>query len=202
MPTITKISKQRKKADWCSIFIDGKYSFSLPISDAADLKLKIELELSPAKLTELKSKSTNQKLYEAVIQKLSRRQHSEFEIRDFLYRKQADEDLIEQIIEKLVSRNYLDDFAFAEMWARNRRQIKSSSTRQIRNELYKKRIDSKIIDEVLSEKEDVDREALKIMIAKKSKMTRYKDEKKLISYLLGKGFNYNDIKSELSSQSD
>jgi hypothetical protein len=56
MPLITDIKIQVKNTEKVSLFVDGKYSFSLTISQLAEHKiLKINQEILPNKLLNLKN---------------------------------------------------------------------------------------------------------------------------------------------------
>lgn len=202
MPKITKIAKQQRRDDWCSIFIDGKFVFSLPISAVADEKLVIDKELSAAELDKLKRKSSYSKLYDGALMKIARRQHSEREIRDYLYKKQAADEDIESIVERLYSYKYLDDQSFAEKWVSERRKTKLRSSRQLRAELYKKGISSEIIDPLLEDSQEDQQDALKELIAKKQHLSRYQDQKKFMAYLTRQGFSYHEVKQALTELED
>lgn len=202
MPKISKISRQQKREDWCSIFVDDSYAFSLPVGVVADTSLRVGDELSEPQLNDLKQLSDWNKNYESAIRKLARRPHSRREIIDYLRRRKATEEDIEAILSKLDGYGYLDDRRFAEQWVRERRQLKHRSTKQLRNELFKKGIGRGIIDSLLSETDDDQRQALQKVIEKKRHQSRYQDREKLIQYLLRQGFEYQLVKEELSGLQD
>lgn len=197
MPKITKISAQLKNKNRVSIFVDGSYSFSLSVDQMLEQKLVSELEISETDIQRYIKLSGDGKLYDRALEKLSRRQHSANEIRTYLKQKGAEEELIHTIIERLTKYNYLDDRKFAESWIENRRAFKKRSNRMLKSELQQKGVAGTVIDELLSDSAEPEREALKDLILKKQRITRYKDEKKLITYLIGKGFSYAEIKSAL-----
>jgi SOS response regulatory protein OraA/RecX len=90
----------------------------------------------------------------------------------------------------------LDDKRFAE-WAADRSARKNKSFRVASNELRSKGIDVATIAETVAID---DMTALVAIINKVSGRPRYSDQKKLIAYLLSKGFLYNDIRRVLSLQ--
>ena len=67
-------------------------------------------------------------------------------------------------------------------------------------ELQQKHISKEIISEVLGDYEPSEQQALNELITKKRQTTRYKDNTKLMAYLLRQGFNYGDIKQAISDQ--
>ena len=94
-------------------------------------------------------------------------------------------DFSEEIIRKLKTKGYVDDWKFAEYYVENRFVKKGISQKRLRMELVKKGVVKEIIDEVLSGRND--EEEIDKMIAKKR--AKYDDEK-LISYLCRQGFSY------------
>lgn len=98
----------------------------------------------------------------------------------------SDED-IEAIIARLIEHKYLDDEHFARFYLENRNTTKGSSTKKLRQELAKKGIDQRLIDELFSENLRNDDEEIRKIIAKK----RHKyDDERLINYLVRQGFDY------------
>jgi SOS response regulatory protein OraA/RecX len=67
-------------------------------------------------------------------------------------------------------------------------------------ELRKKRIADEIIEEAVGRDEGDEHNALREIIERKRKQTKYQDDLKLMQYLARQGFNYDDIKSELNRQ--
>ncbi len=103
-------------------------------------------------------------------------------------RARSSEDISEfsdTIIERLVSKGYLDDLKFAEWYAENRFVKKGISKKRLSMELKKKGISNEIVEKVLDARDD--EEEIKKIIAKKR--DKYTDEK-LIQYLCRQGFSY------------
>jgi regulatory protein len=74
--TITKITEQVKNPNRVSIFVDGKYSFSLSLDQLLDLRLKVSYELDEARLKELVKLSQVGKLKMRTLEWLMIRPHS------------------------------------------------------------------------------------------------------------------------------
>ncbi len=190
---ITSIKQQVKSQNRVSIFIDDKYSFSLTLDQLLENKLKKGLELDEANIKEFKLLSDEGKLKQRAIEWLMLRPHSQKELRDYLYKKKTEKDLIEAVVQEFVEKNYLDDKKFA-IWFAEQRQRKNKSAREVRSELMSKGIKQDLINQVLEEIDINDQESLKMLIEKLRSRTKYKDEKKLKAYLMSKGFRYTDIK--------
>lgn len=192
---ISDIKHQVKRRDRYSVYVDGSYSCSFSDTELLNLGLHTGQEISEAELRELKRSSEQDKAYVRTIDLLSRRARSEWELRDYLKRKDNDEETIELILNKLRKLGYVDDADFARRWIDNRRLLKTTSKRKLRQELQQKRIDSSIIDEALAQDETDEREILRQIIEKKR--ARYPDKLKLMQFLTRQGFSYDDIKAVL-----
>jgi regulatory protein len=194
---ITAIKAQIKSDERVSVFVDGKYSFSLNLDQLLQEKIKKNDEIDEIKIKQLKKLSDEGKLKQRALEWLMGRPHSERELRDYLYRKKADKDLIDNIIDEFIEKKYLNDENFARWFVELRRR-KNKSTREITSELRSKGVSQVIVQTVISEDEKTDMESLKLLVIKLSSRSRYKDENKLKTYLASKGFNYSDIKDALS----
>lgn len=192
---ITAIKQQVKRADRYSVYLDGKYTFSLGESQLLDIGLKLGQEITSEELDKLHADSVYGKLYDRILNLLSIRPRSEWELRDYLKRKKAEPEIIDSLLNALSKLGYVDDEKFATRWLENRRLLKSVSKRKLQQELRQKRIEDTIITKVLQEDETDERETLRSIVEKKR--SRYPDQLKLMQYLARQGFNYDDIKSAL-----
>jgi len=195
---ITDIKQQVKRQDRYSIYIDGKYDFSLSESELMNIGLKIGQEFSSEEFASLKQKAIVDKAYDSSLNLIARRPRSIWETREYLKRKEYSEEVISQVLNMLSNKKYLDDEKFAEAWVNSRRLLKSVGKRRLIQELRAKRVDQEIIDNVLQNDKTDDREVIKDLIAKKRSQTRYQDDQKLMAYLVRQGFNYSDIKESIN----
>jgi regulatory protein len=199
---ITAIKAQVKTTGRYSIFVDGKYLFSL--SDAALLEenIKIGLELDESEVRRLKQVSSDDKLYGNALRYMMMRPRSEWELHSYLQRKNSPTLLTKQILNKLSLHGLINDVAFAEAWVRSRRLIRSSSKRKLQQELRAKRVSDEIIRQVLAEDETDESVVLRELVAKKRQQSRYKDDVKLMQYLVRQGFSYDDVKSAVTRRDE
>ncbi len=200
MAKITSIKQQVKDSKRYSIFIDGKYSFSLSELALINSELKLGQEISKSELKNFKQESDLDRAYNRVLNLLARRSRSQWEVEDYLKRKKYDSEQIEKILNKLRDRYLINDLSFANAWIENRRLLKNMSKRKLMQELRAKRINDEIINEVMGLDETGELEVLKELVAKKRSQSRYKDDLKLMQYLSRQGFNYNDIKTVLQKE--
>ena len=121
---ITDLKQGVRNPDRVNVYVDGKFLFSLDVSQVVDLGVKVGLEISEDELTELKRASEFGKLYQRALEWVLMRPHSEKECRDYLRRKiferKLDKNYIDKIVEKLNDKRYLDDCRFAECFYRKR----------------------------------------------------------------------------------
>ena len=198
---VTDIKQQVKRQDRYSIFIDGKYSFSLSESELLAQGLRIGREFTPDEFAAVKDDAIIDKGIYRVLDLISRRLRSKWEIEDYLKRKGYNPEEITKIVDRLENKGYIDDLNFAKRWVENRRLLKSTSKRKLRMELRQKRIVDDVIEKVLDEDQADEQEILRDLIAKKRQQTRYQEDQKLIAYLARQGFNYGDIKSAIDESS-
>lgn len=208
---ITALKTQLRDKDRVNVFVDGKYSFSLDITQVAELGIKTGTEYTADELAELENESQFGKLYTRSLEYALIRPRSQREMRDYLYRKTRDtrtktgdvrkgvsKELTERVFNRLFDKGYIDDEKFTLFWVENRNVRKGSSLRKLRSELQTKGVERSIIECTLEGTERSDVDELKKIIAKKA--SRYDDQQKFMAYLMRQGFQYDDVKSALDSR--
>ena len=211
--TVTALSSQVCDSDRINVYIDGKYDFSLDISQVVDLGIKAGQVLSKEELANLKQESEFGKIYARALEYVLMRPLSSSEVRDYLYRKTlarkyknrktgklaekpgVAKTVAERVFVKLQARGYIDDQKFANWWVENRHQVKGVSMRKLCSELAAKGIAQTIIDSVIVDSSRNDIDELAKVIAKKRRC--YSDEQKFMQYLARQGFSFDDIKTAL-----
>jgi regulatory protein len=195
---ITAIKQQVKNPERVSIFIDGKYEFSLSLDELVKYKLKNNDELDKVDVKKFKKISADGKLRARALEWLMNRPHSEREFRDYLYKKKVEPEQIESLVSEMTEKAYLDNAKFAG-WFTEMQSRRGKSDRAIRAELFKKGISRETADEVLENSADDEINRLRAMIEKKRRLSRYKnDPQKLMQYLMAQGFNWQLVKEELA----
>ncbi len=194
---ITSIKAQVKRPGRYSIFVDGKYEFSLSDTALLDSKLVNGQELTKQQLREFKQASADDKLYGNVLGYLAIRPRSRWEVTTYLQRKGASPTLSASILNKLSNSNLLDDKKFAEAFVSDRRLLHVKSRRKLIQELRQKHVPGDIIQAAVGNESEDEQAALRAVIERKRRQAKYRDNLKLMQYLAGQGFNYGDIKSAL-----
>ena len=192
---ITSIKQQIKNPERASIFVDGKYAFSLHLNELVQEKLKIGQEIEEADLKRLKKLSEDGKLKARTLEWVLNRPRSVREVRDYLYRKKAEPEFSTELIQEFEARGYLSDLTFAN-WLIDMRRRNGKSDQVIKNELIKKGVAREIITDVMPKDSEGEYGRLRAAYEKKRSHTRYKNDPiKLKQYLLRQGFSYEDIKT-------
>lgn len=93
MPLITHIKPAIRQAHRVNIFIDGKFGFSLTLTELADSKLHQNQHLTEEEVASFCTLSSVGKLYQSTLEYCFSRPHSRREILDHLKRKQQRRDL-------------------------------------------------------------------------------------------------------------
>jgi len=195
---ITAIKQQVKRQGRYSVFVEGKYAFSLSDTALLDSKLYNGQELTEARIGELKQTSIDDKVYNTALAYAVLRPRSFWEMEQYLRRKKCSPSLSKTILNKLSNIALLNDETFARSWVANRRLLKPVSRRRLLQELHAKRVPETIARQVLDEDETDEQAVLAELITRKRKQTQYQDDQKLMQYLAGQGFGYGDIKTALS----
>ena len=212
---ITSLTTQQKDPNRINVMVDGKYRFSLDISQVVSLGVKIGNEYDEQELAAIEGESQFGKLYARALEYCLMRPHSAREVRDYLYRKTRTTkyksrktgeirerdgvslELTTRVYDRLVEKGYIDDEKFARYWVENRNLTKGASRRKLEAELRAKGVASETIATHLAETDRSDGDELRKVIAKKR--NKYSDEQKLMHYLARQGFGYDDIKRALAS---
>ena len=209
---ITSITIQVRDPNRVNVSIDGKYRFSLDITQVVDFKLKSGSEIDNQELALLENESKFGKLYSRAVEYCLMRPRSVKELRDYLYRKTLSrrdktgelregypKDLTVRVLGRLIEKGILDDKKFATYWIENRNLSKGISQRKLQSELAVKGVDRALINELINSSRRDDESEIKKII--KKKRPRY-DNKKLMAYLARMGFSYDLIKENLDYYED
>ena len=199
---ITAIKQQERLKGRYSIYVDETYAFSLSADALLQSQLHSGQSLDEVELKSYKKLSADDKAYGLALAYLARRMRSQWELADYFRRKEYDEVLAAQLMERLQALGLVDDAKFAEAWVRNRRLLKAVSKRRLTQELRQKRVAEALIEQALYEDETDEQMVLRDLVIRKRRQTKYQDDLKLMQYLARQGFSYDDIKAALHDEVD
>lgn len=126
---------------------------------------------------------------------LSRREHSAFEIRDKLQKRDFTEEEITQAISELQQGGWLSDERYAEAYIRMRQQ-KGFGPIRIAMELHERGVEESIVEAFIDDSEESWQQILERQYLKKYKnrpVEDYNDKAKRIRFLQYRGFSLDTI---------
>jgi len=125
------------------------------------------------------------------------RQRSENELSARLGRKGFNNSIIENLVGQFKEKGLVDDLKFARSWVYSRIKLNPKGALALRCELIEKGISKKIIDLVIPENAEFEKETVKQLASKKAKqlkgLPKIKAKKRLQDYLTRRGFKYEVI---------
>lgn len=210
MTKITKITTQKRNKNRYNIFIDDgqgeTYGFSVEEDVLIEFHLRKGMELTPDLIRTLMQKDNLHKSFTLAINYLSYRMRSEKEIRDYLAKKEVDEEKINQVVTRLKDEGYLHDGEFAEALVNTRINTTSKGPLIVERELREKGVDRHTAEEALTHFDpEIQLEKAMKLVEKKKKTSSKKSHKQQIQYLkqtlMQKGFP-SEIVQEAISQSE
>jgi regulatory protein len=137
-------------------------------------------------------------VYNKALDIISRREHSEKEIKNKLLEKFDTPELIDEIISKLIENNLINNVRYAEMYVHVRKR-KGFGPKKIKFELMTKGIDDSISSIAIIE-EGSWKEAAQKAFNKKFRngaSNEFKERNKQKSFLQNRGFSFEEIDSVL-----
>lgn len=199
------ISALNKKGNNVLVCFDGGEFLTLDYRTVVDNKLRINDELDESLFEKLNFESSLHKAKDSAFRLLGRRHHSVSELRIKLIKKKYSVDVIRVAIQELLEKQYLDDSQFADEYTQDRVSKRKIGVIKLKAELFKKGIDKKIIENVISNvsKAESD-ENIRFIASKKLKLIQQrttdknKVKAKLYSYLSGRGFESEQILKTLN----
>ncbi|MBQ8283621.1 MAG: RecX family transcriptional regulator [Clostridia bacterium] len=203
MNEITEITPQVKDKRRCNIYVDGRFYCGLTLEATVKNRLKVGQIIDPERLSEIQLESERNTAFDKALTHMSATQKTEKQMRDFLQKKGYLSAVVEYVIEKLHSYNFLNDGEYAESYVES--AAKRKGGRLIRMELRKKGVSDEKIDNALGgldEEREIQtaREILQKYMRGKTSDTE--TLQKAFRYLMGKGFDYEIIKSALKAYGD
>lgn len=200
MKTITSIEPQKKYKNRYNLYIDG--CFYMGINEDIIIKnfLSVGMEVSDDFIEDIIRTEEYSKAFNSAINKLSFRARSKREIEKILQEKGYDGDIIKSTIQKLEKYQYLDDVAFATAFIKDKQNFKKAGKGLLKQELYYKGVDKKIINRLLTENitDEGEYERALELAQNKNLSFRTKDDKnsryrKLSGLLARKGYSFDII---------
>jgi regulatory protein len=193
MSVITDITIQKRNKSRVNIYLDGEFACGMEAIVAAENRLKVGSEISLERLRELSRESDIESAFAKSVRLLSKTLKTKYELKNYLSAKGYSDDVIEVVIDKLKSYNYINDKEYARAYIDDKKG--SSGKKKIHVELRQRGVGDYILDEALktiSKEEElrtIGRLAQKYI---KGKTLDIKLKKNLANYLYAHGFEWDD----------
>jgi regulatory protein len=198
--TITALQTQKRSRDRVNVYLDGEYAFGLAVFTA--VHLKVGVWLSDEEITRLREADEVERTRSRVLDYLSYRPRSEWEIREYLKKRGISISTVETVVNALIEVNLIDDNAFAKYWLENRAQYRPKGKRILSRELQQKGVSSKLIDEILVgyDEETAARRVFAEQARRLKNLSPDVFRRRILERMARRGFNYDLIQDLLSDQ--
>ena len=191
---ITTLKVQQRNKQRVNVYLDGRYAFSLALTEAA--KLRRGQHLSDEDIEDLLGRDLVEKAHSRALDFLSYRPRSRAEVERHLRTKNIPAGVTAEVVERLSGVGLLDDMAFARYWVDNRDRFNPRSSHLLRHELHQKGVDDEVIDQALAEV-DEDENANRLATQRARRLTHLDEQafrRKLSAYLARRGFPYDVVR--------
>ena len=190
------IARLIRKGNKVKILFDDSSFIIISYEVAMESGLRKNDEITEKRKEELITCNELYEIKSSAFRLLARRLHSKKELKNKLAQKKFRKDLIEQILDDLEDKKYLDDVEFAERYASEKISLKKIGVERLKGELFQKGIARDIIDSVISKYDNdplIMENALVVAQKKMNELSRKKFNKlqkkqKLYQFLRSKGF--------------
>lgn len=200
MPTITRITEQKRRPNRRNIFLDGAFAFGVNVNVVARFRLVEGMVLSAEQVRQIEVGEVKQECFDQAMKFLERRLHSRAELFKKLMRREYGEKIVNEVLDDLTRLEYVNDARFAHTKAQAAAQHKHHGQRRAFLELLKSGVDRTTADRALEDVyETHDSLAVARQLAqKKAPSLKRLDlptaRRRLIGMLLRRGFDYDTIR--------
>lgn len=192
MGKITKIEVQKKDKSRVNIYVDDEFFCGLAMDTLVKHSLKVGDEIEAESFSNIVLESERIALFNKCLDYIGSSYKTTKQVRDYLRRKEYDDNMIKDTLEKLKEYRVLDDDNFARMYISTYKAKYGNN--MLRKKLSEKGVSKSIIDEVLEENE-VDYDVVYKLAIKKlgQKEPTYENMTKVMRFLAGRGFDFDTV---------
>ncbi len=199
---ITDITPQVHNKGRMSIFVDGKYAFSLDEIDC--IKLSIGDSLTKDELKRLNVESNLSKAKSKALDYLSRSPHTRYDIILKLKGKGYDDQIAELAASELEDMGLIDDREYASLYVDLAKE-KCYGPSKIRYELAHHGVPTGVISEIMESFEGTDTDELAELLRQKYRGCDFSDVKvkqRAFRYLASRGYGFDKINEAIRHMQD
>lgn len=198
---ITSVEKNKKNKDRLSVYIDGRFSFTISEEDYISLNLYDKTEINEETVEYIKDTLNFREAKSRAVRYLSLKLRTEREVREKLLNEGYDPDCTAKVIDELKAIGYINNKLYAQKYIFDRSKLKPLSKRMMRLELLSRGIPEETADEVLSDWKVEDSVVAESLLKRKFGKYDMSDEKtlrKAYMFLVHRGFSRETIKEALN----
>lgn len=200
MPTITKISEQKRRENRRSVFLDGAFAFGCNVNVIARFRLREGTQLSADQVGEIQLGAVKQECFDKAMRYLQTRLHSRSELQRKLKRQEWGDAVINAVLDDLSRMEYLDDARFAKTKALSAAEHKKHGKRRAYVELIKSGVQRDVATKALEdvyEPRDSTRVARELAMKQRDRLMKLDPQvarRRLFGMLQRRGFEYDEIR--------
>lgn len=206
MPIVIDLKRKKRTKEWYFIYLnDGREILSY-IDFVIKFKIKAGKQLTQEQVNEIKSSSELIFAKEIAYKFLSSRPRTQKEVEERLRKKGFDDDIISRVIEEIKNYGFINDIEYARGFVFDRVRSKTLGKFALKQALLAKGISNEIIEQVLSERENVvdefeialalaNQKLKQIKSPKKKKKNKNEQKRKIYEFLARRGFDWDVINS-------
>lgn len=199
------VTEVRRKGNKVIVNFDNDDQIIIPYEVFVHNYLSKNDELSEKKKAELENKVELYKIKQSSYRYLSGRNHSKYEIRMKLLKKQYDKTLISTVLNDLERQNLINDEVFAKEYF-NSLVRKRKGLFKIKSDLSKKGVNREIIELTVNQNSDdilfldsaIILSAKKLELLKKRDFSEDKIKQKIYQFLVSRGFTSDIIRETIN----
>lgn len=200
MPTITKISEQKRRENRRNVYLDGRFAFGCNLNVVAKFKLREGMTLTAEQVRAIEEGEVRQECFDKALEYLGLRLHSRAELAKKLTRREYGDTIISAVLDELSRLGYVDDERFARTKALSAAEHKKHGRRRAMVELLKTGVKGDVARRALDQVYDAqDTLAVARQLAEKQapRLKRLDPQvarRRLVGMLQRRGFDYEDIR--------
>lgn len=192
---ITSIAVQKRNKERYSIFVDDEFLIGVMESVLLKFNLSKGVEMTPSLFYKLQREEGRSAIKSYFLNLLGRRDHARKELQTKALRKEYSHEMIENVLDELSSKGFIDDARFAEKFAADKNRLNNWGPAKIRAHLSKKGIPADIIRKSIDKtfaNQDLREVFLHLVLKHKRRFLReenpLKRKKKIFDHLCRKGY--------------
>jgi regulatory protein len=200
MPTITKITPQRRRVNRRNIFLDGAFAFGVNLNVVARFRLREGMTITAEQVAEIERGEVRQEAFDKATEYLARRLHSRAELQRKLMGREYGPVIVEAVLDDLQRLGYIDDTKFATAKALSAAQHKQHGRRRAAQELLKAGVKQATARRALEDVYDshdslaVARQLAQKQSSRLRKLDPIVARRRLAGMLLRRGFSYDEVR--------